>query len=190
MIDYDISQRFSSYLQPGEHLTWAGQPKQGVVFTLVDIVAIPFGLVFFLFSCGWETFVLWSFNRQDSWVLILFALFGIPFVVAGANMVYFRFPRDKKRRAVTYYALTNQRALVLIDGKEPQLHSYIPTDLFDLKLTTRKDNGDVCFGGWKIPLQKRSSVRNWPYGAFSGFRLIADAQEVYKMAEQLRDSKT
>jgi len=175
---------FQPYFMPGEKVIWAGRPKQGFHFTLFDIFLVPFSLAFFAFALAWEYVVL--FVEDPEW---LFAIFGLPFLLVGFQMLAWRFVTDKNRRARTHYALTDQRALVLETGKEPRLFAYVPSDLFDLRLVNRKPYGDVSFGKWKIPVGKRGSISHWPYGVFSGFRLIENAEEVYEKLEKLRDKK-
>jgi hypothetical protein len=100
---------FNNQLLKGEHLVWVDQPDQSVYLTKSDRYMIPASLV-------WEGFFLFAlFNRVltvgfgnsliDAFFLIIFNLIGVYFVVG-------RFFFKRWRKAQTYYALTNRRALV------------------------------------------------------------------------------
>ena len=178
---------FGPHLKSGEQLLWTGQPKQGFVFTGIDYVAIPFSIIWLLFSAFW--LVLASIGDEDgaAWV---FVIVGLPFFYVGLQMSVIRFYMDKNRRAITFYAVTNQRAMVIENYNPPRNYMYEAADLFDLRINRRNTNCDLLFGIWKIPQRKRTNLFYWPYGIVSGFRMIEDAAPVMQLLENLRDHKT
>jgi hypothetical protein len=94
----------TSQLSPGESLLWSGQPKQGFIFRFAD--------VYFLFMIGfgllWATLVL----RTGGFPQFV-ALFAIPNVLWGLYGISGRYFVDSKRRAKTYYGITNDRIIIV-----------------------------------------------------------------------------
>jgi hypothetical protein len=94
-------------VEPGESLIWAGRPAQGLRLTRSDLLTIPFSL-------------LWVWLIGDA-VPLLFRLWGIPFVVIGLYLIAGRFFVDARRRARTYYGLTDTRVLIVVVGSTRKL---------------------------------------------------------------------
>ena len=92
-------------LETGERILWAGQPRQGLRFSLFDLYAVPFGLFFFGFAVVWTVMAYRGFP--------LFALFGVPFLLVGTYVAFGRFFVEARQRAKTYYAVTNRRMIVV-----------------------------------------------------------------------------
>ncbi len=176
---------FQPHLKAGERLVWTGQPKQGVVFTGMDVIALPFGIFWLLLSLVFVAMAIFGDPDEISWV---FVCIGLPFVFIGMQMTFIRFFMDKNRRAKTFYAVTDKRAIVVEAYSPPRIFTYEQADLFDLRINRRNGNADVLFGGWKIPQRKRINLFYWPYGIISGFRMIADAETVYALLGEMRSS--
>lgn len=174
---------FQPHLEADERLVWTGQPKQGVVFTGMDVIALPFGIIWLLLSLVFEAMAIFGDTDEISWV---FVCIGLPFVYIGMQMAFIRFFMDKNRRAKTFYAVTDKRAIVLEAYTPPRIFTYSQSDLFDLRINRRNGNADVLFGGWKIPQRKRTNLFYWPYGIISGFRMIAEAETVYALLGEMR----
>jgi hypothetical protein len=98
---------FSRYLNPREAIRWTGQPQQGLVLRSADALLIPFSVLWCGFAVFWETSV-WSSGAPT-----FFMLWGAAFVCVGLYFVFGRFFVDAYMRSKTYYALTDQRALIL-----------------------------------------------------------------------------
>lgn len=176
---------FEPYLAEGETLSWTGRPRQGFRFTGLDIFTIPFSLLWFSLALAWEFLAIFA-GENEGITQLLFIIFGIPFVLIGYQICIGRFFTDRKRRANTYYAITNRRALVLEGIKKKRLHEYLPSDLEDLKFTRKKKiHSDVFFGYWKTRKHARSTFAHWPYGIFSGFHLTTDGNKAYELLQQL-----
>src|SRR5215510_383992 len=94
-------------LSSNEKLVWSGSPIQGIRLRAQDALLIPFSLLWGAGAIFWETSVL------RGGAPLFFALWGIPFVLIAAYITVGRFFVAARQRARTYYAVTNQRALII-----------------------------------------------------------------------------
>jgi hypothetical protein len=171
----------SQELTAGERMLWAGQPRQGIVLYPSDALMIPFSLLWGGFAIFWEATVL---ATGAPW---FFKLWGIPFVLVGLYLIFGRFLWDAHRRRRTFYALTNQRAIILISGISLKVTSVNLGTISDISLTARPDGtGTITFGP-RLPF-----ACWWPGGtgrpgapqAPPAFEMIPNAQDVYRRARQ------
>jgi hypothetical protein len=140
----------SKLLDPGERLTWSGRPDAIRYAFKKSIATFLFGLFFFGFSIFWIS----GAAKQSG---LMFALFGVPFVIVGLGLVLspiWHFLRS--RQAI--YVLTDRRAVVDIAGWFPRRLS-VPLGqirFVEAKLSTN-GCGDILFretgrtdgeGGW------------------------------------------
>jgi hypothetical protein len=100
---------FNGQLLKGERLIWVDQPNRGIHLAPPDKFMIPASLLweaFFAYAL-FDRLAAGSFGNSiiDAFFLIMFNLIGIYFVVG-------RFFFRRWRKAQTYYALTNRRAMV------------------------------------------------------------------------------
>ena len=105
MIDEAIRARFTHYLSRSETIRWTGRPQQGLAFRAQDMFLIPFSLIW----CGFV--VLWTMAALSAAPFLV--LWGLMFVAFGLYLFAGRFVADALLRAKTYYALTDERALIL-----------------------------------------------------------------------------
>jgi hypothetical protein len=176
------------YLDPGERLLWTGAPAQGLRFTRAGAVGSLGGLLVLAFALFWTAgagWGLWTGMWREAegllrWFLILFPLFGVPFVALGLYSVAGHWFTDAARRARTRYALTDRRALIAERGVARVLTSwpirpdtvvdYTPgpeaTILFATEVT-RDSDGDR-------------------YTERKGFGRIADGDTVYRLIRQIQ----
>jgi hypothetical protein len=132
-------QPFQPYLFAGERIVWSGQPKPGIAFSRSDILAIPFSLMWGGFAIFWNYGVWTSFpsaGTPDDW---FFKLWGMPFLAAGLYLIVGRFVYDAWIRARTYYAITNERVLIL--RKRPTTR-FISRDIQSLPMLELTQHGD------------------------------------------------
>jgi hypothetical protein len=128
-------------LRRGEKLLWAGQPRGGIRLRGTDAFLIPFSILWTGFAVAWEATVLWSGAP------LVFALFGIPFVLVGLYFVFGRFLVDAKQRAKTFYGLTEERAIIVSGLLTRKCKSLDLRTAADISLTERKDgSGTISFG--------------------------------------------
>lgn len=113
------SQPFQQYLFADESILWWGQPKQGLALGAKDALLIPFSLMWGGFAIFWNAMVWFGPFDTDSgdatrW---FFKLWGLPFLVIGLYLIVGRFVHDARIREKLFYAVTEQRILVLRGSK-------------------------------------------------------------------------
>lgn len=183
-------------IEPGERLLWAGRPVQGVRFAAADALMIPFSLLWGGFAIFWEVTAILSGAP------VFFQLWGVPFVVIGLYLIAGRFVVDTRRRARTFYGLTDRRAIFVVAGSSSQVSSIDLDRPEPIELSEgRGGRGTITFGGaqaergWMIDLGGLPVRRGWgsdpaeqQRGKFAPPRFdeIADARAVY---EQLREAQ-
>ena len=148
------SQILQNELKPGERLLWSGQPKGGILFRSSDIFMIPFSLMWGGFAIFWEAsvlFMMFSPSRASTGppliFQIIFPLFGLPFALVGLYMIFGRFIFDAKSRENTYYAVTDQRIIIVSDFFGRRVRSLNLKNLPELGLTEKSDgSGTITFG--------------------------------------------
>ncbi|MGO9446655.1 MAG: hypothetical protein ACLPXB_18055 [Thiobacillaceae bacterium] len=118
-----------------------------------------------------------------------FAPFGIPFVLAGLYITVGRFFLDSYRRARTYYAVTDQRAIILSGLTNREVKRLSHQGLNDVSLNERSDGrGGITFGPAN-PLYSMWSGTAWPgigKKLVPAFDLIPDVRRVYDL---IRDAQ-
>ena len=143
-------------LSSGERVLWNGQPRQGVGLSAGDVYMIPFSLLWGGFAIFWEWSVL------NSGAPIFFALWGIPFVGVGLYMIFGRFFVEAWQRSRTYYAVTNERILIIDGGFKTTVRSVSLRSLTDMSLTeSAEGEGSISFGASNLPAMFRN-LSGWP----------------------------
>jgi hypothetical protein len=179
-------------LASDEKLLWAGMPKQGTIFKGSDVLMVPFSLLWGGFAIFWEymalTMVPKAQNAPDGFAL-LFPLFGIPFVVIGLYMIFGRFIYDAKKRARTYYGLTDQRAIIVSGLFSQSVKSLHLKTMSDISLSEKTSGyGSIVFGqeNQMMSLLMGSGFPNMNGSTTPQFELIENAKQVFK---QLREQQ-
>jgi hypothetical protein len=173
----ESEQEIAKHLESGEHLLWAGSPRQGLFLRKSDAFQIPFSLMWGGFAMFWEITVLRSGGP------LFFALWGIPFVAAGFYLIFVRFWVDAKARSVTAYALTERRVFIVSGILSRSVKSLPLRTLSELTLEENRDGTGTIMFGSANPLMMFAGGTNWPGGrryqppAFEG---IVNANEVYR----------
>ncbi|MCB5275391.1 hypothetical protein BJG92_02939 [Arthrobacter sp. SO5] len=103
--------RILPLLRQSERLLWVGQPDPKVRFTGADAFLVPFSIFWGGFAVVWEILAI---TRSQS---PLFVIWGIPFVLVGLYFIFGRFIVKKRRKVVTAYGLTDNRAIVCTGDK-------------------------------------------------------------------------
>jgi hypothetical protein len=109
----DCSQVIARELEVSESLLWSGQPRNGIVFRSSDVLLIPFSIMWGGFAIFWETSVIAQGRKGGGPMSLFMVLWGIPFVLIGLYMIFFRFIVDARRREHTCYGLTDRRAIIV-----------------------------------------------------------------------------
>lgn len=168
----------SSQLSKDEKLLWSGQPRQGVVVRASDVLMIPFSLLWGGFAFYWEYSVITSDAPA------FFALWGIPFVAVGIYIIAGRFFVEAKQRASTFYAVTNERVLIVSGLLRRKIKSLNLRTLTDLSLSEGKGTeGTISFGGGSPFASLFAGFSGWPgMGQHIGptFELIPNAKAVFE----------
>jgi hypothetical protein len=141
-------EKFAGELQEGEKILWTGKPEAAVVFTAGDFFLVPFSLMWGGFAIFWESMALFAFFGSDrDPAALIFPLFGIPFVLIGLYFIFGRFLYKKKRKEMTFYALTDSRAIILTNWPRQRMESVNLKQISSLqKSAGKKGIGNVVFG--------------------------------------------
>lgn len=187
-MNHDAQMIIQKELDSGERLLWAGMPKQGTIFRGSDVFMVPFSLLWGGFAIFWEIMALQIPSEKAGAVSIVFPLFGIPFVLIGLYLIFGRFIYDTKKRAKTFYGLTDQRAIIVSGLFSKGVKSLNLKSMSDVSLSEKANGyGTIVFG------QENQMMSMFMGGGFPGmgattpkFELIRNAKQVYN---QLRDQQ-
>lgn len=178
----DISSELRQYLDHHERLHWTGQPKKGILFRSSDIFMIPFSL----FWCGFAIF--WFIGASQA--SMLFALFGIPFILAGLILVFGRYFIDAKQRENTFYGITDERIIIKSGIFNKSIKSINLKTLSDIEYVEKKDGSGTISIGPKNPFVAWNSSMNWWPGMKStpSLDMVQDVRKVYNRIIELQKS--
>jgi hypothetical protein len=168
---------FASYGIAPEELLWTGRPPAGIRLRRADIYLIPFSLMWAGLAILWESAALIG---HAPW---FFRLWGIPFVVVGLYISVGRFFWDSYRRGKTWYGLTADSALILIEGSRRSLQRlYLPSvSSIGLDLSAN-GTGTISFGDVPARWFAGEGWNGWSGGPLvPSFEGIPDAQQVYEL---------
>jgi hypothetical protein len=211
MLPEPLQRLVADELDRGEKIVWLGQPepRPGVSWALLfpSCFAIPWTLFALFWMAAASGVFDVFFGGQGGGRLaggrVVFALFGLPFVVIG--LVMFFSPLWMKRRlrraaGRTAYVITDRRAIIFDGGywgdsglvslaagrfarwfKGMQIRSFGPEHLRDLQRIQREDgSGDVLFQAGTT----RDAAGNL-YPLRVGFLSVPDAKGVEDMLRRL-----
>src|SRR5260370_14417493 len=123
----DSSQVIARELDVGESLLWSRQPRKGIVLRSSDVFLITFSILWGGFAIFWETSVLSQARKGGNAASLFMVLWGIPFVLVGLYMIFFRFIVDARRREHACYGLTDRRAIIVTELFEGELTPSLAT---------------------------------------------------------------
>jgi hypothetical protein len=176
-VDFEVSQRIQPELGPTERLLWAGRPVQGVVFRKADLMMVPFSLLWGGFAIFWE-YSAWSSEAPP-----FFLLFGLPFVLIGIYLIFGRFFVNAYVRRHTYYAVSDERVLIMQEAFGKNIKSLDLKTISDVSLSQRGIDGGAIFFGPTTPFSGWSNT-SWPGASRSivpNFDLDSGARNVYEI---------
>lgn len=176
--------KFYEELNPGERIIWSGQPHQGLMLRPTDAFMIPFSLLWGGFAIFWE------FGVVSSGAPFFFMIMGIPFVLVGLYMVLGRFFVDSLLRSKTFYALTNERAIIISGLFNQNTKSLDLRKLPEINLSTKGNGrGTITFGA-SHPMAWMYAGSGFPsmgrYNVAPSFEVIDDARTVYQHIKRLQ----
>lgn len=176
------SQMFSKYIQSNEIIKWTGKPPEGLLLRKSDIYMIPFSLLWGGFAIFWEA------TAYTSGAPFFFLIFGSFFVIMGLYMILGRFILDIVKRKYTYYALTNDRALILSTLLGQSIKSLDIKSIPEISINLKSNNkGTIIFGN-SSGIQSMFTNSSWP-GArqdLPQFESIDNANQVYRMIQEVK----
>ena len=190
-INQDAAVAVQSELTSGESILWAGQPSTSVIFHKEDALMIPFSLFWGGFAIFWEAAVSgirWT-QVNGRWPLGM--IWGIPFVLIGQYLIWGRFFYTAWLKKRTYYAVTNQRVIVVQDGwKRKMASSFIDSLPSLIKEGGSNGIGILRFGQTQPSWNNRRGFVAWNglnIGDVPTFVDIEDVDSVYRLISDLRE---
>jgi hypothetical protein len=180
----NIADVFRDELNPGEKILWCDQPRQGLMLRPADAIMIPFSLMWGGFAFFWE------FSVTSSGAPIFFSLWGIPFVAIGIYIIIGRFFVDMAQRKATYYALTNERGIIVSGLFNLNVKSIQFNKLPEINLSAKSNGrGTITFGA-SSPMAWLYSGGGFPnmgrYNIAPSFESINNAKMVYQKIKQMQ----
>jgi hypothetical protein len=191
-VDYglNLAQNFQPDLFRDEKVAWAGQPDPRFHFSGGDIFLVPFSILWGGFALFWEAGVLGLLDGQPA--PNPGALFGIPFVAIGQYFIWGRFVYKAYKNRRTFYALTNQRVLILATLRSRRLQTLFLNQLPTISKTVQRDGvGTLEFG---LSPSWAGTYANSGMELFAGrsgqaapaFYDIPDVESVYQLVMRLK----
>jgi len=193
-MQHECEQVIQKELGSHERLIWVGRPKQGIMLRPNDIFLIPFSILWGGFAIFWEVMALTSVLKgaeKGGPTVLIFPIFGIPFVIVGLYLIFGRFIVDAKQRGNTYYGVTNERIIIVSGLFSKKVKSLNIKTLSDIALTEKANRyGTISFGP--------TNPFNWWYaGCFwpgignipPMFEMIPNVKEVYDEIRKIQDDK-
>ena len=155
-MNVELEMAARSYLSRDEKLLWSGQPRGGIQFRGSDIFMIPFSLMWGGFAFFWE------FSVTRTGAPTFFTLWGVPFVLMGAYIIFGRFLADAWMRAKTQYFLTDQRVLIVSGILSSSVKSLPLRTLADFTFSERGDGSGTITLGSSNPPFGGFAIQGWP----------------------------
>jgi hypothetical protein len=172
-------------LELHEVIQWIEQPIPKF-FTSASISSVLFGIPWTAFSLFW----IWGatgFGKllmQGITPLLLFPLFGVPFVLIGFWMLSAPVLARKMALQIVYL-VTDRRAISIDGGKPLTIRSYLPSQL---NAVYRQENPDGS-GNVLITIQSWKDSDGDERKESIGFMRIRNPKQVEKLLRELSDTK-
>jgi hypothetical protein len=167
---------FQNEMLKDEKILWTGKPKKGFVLPGGYILLILFG--FPLLGIG--SFMGYSAIQSFD---IFAMIFCLPFILFGLYLFFGVIISRNYQTKRTYYAVTNQRIIILINSSNKKVESILINQIPVLNKTVKKDgSGTIQFDNTGYMGTGRNSYR---IEALS-FDNIMDVDTVYRMISDLR----
>lgn len=164
-------------IEPGERLLWSGSPAPRAA----AIAALPGTVVGVPFT-GFAVFWVWSafqITSGSSGPGVFLPLFAAPFILVGLGLLASPLWGVLRARG-TVYAVTERRALVIIEGPMGGIWSYGPGEVRDLMRHERADGSGSVFFAWRTSTNSRGFERHTRVG-FIG---VPDVRRVERLIRE------
>jgi hypothetical protein len=181
-IPKELRRKIDNELQQGEFIRWVEQPVPRF-FTDASINTVLSGIPVTSFAIAWMLGVLsilkGTTQPQAHVIVIPFALFGLPFVLGGFQMLSSPIWVWQEARN-TVYLVTDKRAISIQGGSSTIIRSYLPDQLKDVYRKERADGtGDVI-----IAIRRWKDSEGHERAEEIGFLGVRSSQEVANMLRQ------
>ncbi len=165
-------------------MVWSGQPQQGLMLRSGDVLLIPFSVLWGGFAIFWE------FGVVSSGGPFFFMLWGIPFVLMGLYIIFGRFFVDSAQRSKTFYALTNERVVIISGLFNQNTKTLDLKKLPEININTKGNGrGTITFGA-SHPMAWMYAGSGFPnmgrYNIAPSFEMIDDVKTVYQHIKHLQ----
>ena len=170
------------HLRAGEGILWVGQPNVSAYALRGAWYLLPFSLLWGGFAISWEVIAI------ARGAPILFAAWGIPFVVIGLYMIFGRLYVARREAQRTVYGVTDRRILIL-SGAFRQTFTEIAVNGMPVMQLEEQGSGlgTIIFsaggGTYRAP-------PGWPtmgsYARTPMFESVPDANEVYRLIQDAK----
>jgi hypothetical protein len=186
----DAAAVMTAHLAPGERLLWAGRPKQGFALRGWDIVYWPLSLLMVV-AGTYITVVEW--RKPGATGTLIFVLL---WTAAAYYAAFGRFFMDRWQRSLTYYAVTDRRAIILTRENPDYIQSINLSTLKKVTYSRRSDNTGTLefdrpsvftFQG-RLDTARGSSFPSMQPELTPAFEMIADARQVRDLIEQTQQA--
>ena len=169
---------FTRYLREDEDIQWTGKPNPYRLFHKNDVWVIPLGIAFLAISFG---FALSIYRlRHPITIFVMLLYLGIGFL-----FLFGRFYIKFNQRISTFYAVTNERALIVRMGLSQKLDTIFLSAIHSMNLQQHRDNsGTILFNTDEVASNKPDFLDNRDFGI--GFYEIEDVQFVYMLINKLQ----
>ncbi|MBA3649109.1 MAG: hypothetical protein H0W62_11265 [Chitinophagales bacterium] len=171
---------FIPYLKEDEKIIWTGQPKRGVQLRDADMLLIPMSIILVGFSLILNYTLLYY---ESPFTL---KIIGVMLALASVYMCILRFFLSARKRARTFYCITNKRVLLKNERKKLNLKTLPLKNIERLDLTEEKDGSGFIILGNTNPLYP------WLLGGFyfvqealPGLAMLPNVKEVYDILYSL-----
>jgi len=193
VINSNAAMKIQPELMSSETLQWAAMPNTGIVLHSDDWTLIPFSILWGGFAIFWEAGVLgyWGDSARKHTAPSFFAIWGIPFVIAGQYFIWGRFLTEAWLKRKTYYGVTNRRVLIVQEGWKRKIRSCYLESISEI-VREGEPTGTLWLGK-KLPI---FAGRGSPKRSMSRFDVdsfvpvladIDDVDSVYRLIMDLRE---
>ncbi len=182
----EVPSALARELREHERVLWCAMPRQGIVLRWSDLIAVPMGLAWAALASLAGYAVLLSGKATRILLIVV-----VPFVLIGLYLAIGRFLVDRYQRSHTYYAVTDQRIVILRDAPRPVAQSLSLAGLGEITVYERGDeSGGIIFA----PPHRFSKIlpgSTFTHGGESfpsSFALIAQARRVYELIQTAKSN--